>query len=102
MARAEKQEDILSYIKSQKERLRAEYHVRRIALIGSFARNEQGPESDIDLLIDLEENTSHIFEIKRSLRQELESRFGRHVEVASERFLKPYYREQILKEAIYV
>ena len=67
-----------------------------------FARNEQTSESDVDLLIDLEENTPRIYEVKRSLRKVLEQQFGRKVEIASERYLKPYYKKEILQDAIYV
>ena len=95
-------QQILDYINSNKSRLRTEYHVRRIALIGSFAREEQTPESDVDLLLDLEPGTPDIHMMKRKLRMELETEFGRNVELASERYLKPYYREEILREAIYV
>ena len=76
--------------------------MRKIALIGSFARNEQPPQSDIDILIDLDENTPDIFEVKRLLQQELENKFKRKVEIVSERYIKPYYREEILSEAVYV
>ena len=95
-------QQILDYINSNKERFRSEYHVRRIALIGSFAREEQRPESDIDLLLDLERDTPDIYEVKRKLKRELEAQFGRSVELASERYLKPFYKEQILHDAIYV
>jgi predicted nucleotidyltransferase len=95
-------EEIVAYIRSQMERLRIHYHVRKIALIGSFARDEQTPESDIDILIDLEDGTPNIYEIKRELRDAFELKFGRRVEIASERYLKPYYRDQILQEAVYV
>jgi uncharacterized protein len=102
MSRAQSKDDILSYIRSRKGALRSQYHVRKIALIGSFARNEQTSESDVDLLIDLEEDTPHIYEVKRSLRNELERQFGRKVEIASERYLRSYYRNEILRDAIYV
>ena len=46
-------QQILDYINSNKGRLQSEYHIRRIALIGSFARNEQRPDSDVDLLLEL-------------------------------------------------
>jgi predicted nucleotidyltransferase len=95
-------QQILDYINSNKNRLRTEYHVRKIALIGSFAREEQTPESDVDLLLDLEPDTQDIHMMKRRLRMELETEFGRSVELASERYLKPYYKEEILREAIYV
>ena len=95
-------QDIIRYLNSRKEHFRNEFHVRKIALIGSFARNEQHPRSDIDILIDIEEGTPDIFEVKRSLKRELEQEFSRTVEIASERYLKPYYREEILREAVYV
>lgn len=94
-------EDILEYLRSTKGHLRKTYHVRRIALIGSFARNEHRAQSDIDLLVDIEEGTPGLFDLKRALRAELEQAFGRPVDIASERYLKPYYRAHILQEAVY-
>ncbi len=101
-AKVSGRQQILDYILSNKGRLQSEYHVRKIALIGFFARDEQRPESDVDLLLDLEPDTPNIHETKLHLRSELEAAFGRPVELASERFLKPYYRDDILHEAIYV
>ena len=95
-------QEVIDYIHSHKERFRTSYHVRKIALIGSFARDEQTSESDVDLLLDIEEGTPDIYQLKRNLKEELERQFGRQVDLASERYLKPYYRNQILSEAIYV
>lgn len=95
-------EDILNYLNSQKREFREKYHVRKIALIGSFARDEQSPYSDIDILVDIEEGTPDIFEVKCALKKEMEQRFGRNVEIASERYLKPFFRTKILQEAVYV
>lgn len=95
-------QEILTYLTTQKERLREKYHVRRVAVIGSFARDEQSATSDIDLLLDLEKGTANIYEIKRTLKMQFERDLGRPVELASERYLKPYYKEEILREAIYI
>jgi predicted nucleotidyltransferase len=95
-------QEIIAYIDSHREQLRTRFHIRKIALIGSFARDEQTAESDVDLLLDLEEGTAGIYQLKRNLKDELERQFGRSVELASERYLKPYYKKQILQEAIYV
>jgi predicted nucleotidyltransferase len=94
-------QEILTYLKTQKNLLREKYHVRRVAVIGSFARDEQSATSDIDLLLDLE-GTANIFEIKRTLKKQFEQNLGRPVEFASERYLKPYYKAEILREAIYI
>jgi predicted nucleotidyltransferase len=95
-------QQIVAYLGSNRGQLRTQFHVRKIALIGSFARDEQTADSDIDLLIDLEEGTADIYLLKRNLKEKLEHEFGRSVELASERYLKSYYRKQILQEAIYV
>ena len=100
--RVNSRQEIVAYLDSHRDQLRTQFHVRKIALIGSFARDEQTAESDVDLLLDLEEGTPDIYHLKRSLKEELEQQFGRPVELASERYLKPYYRRQILQEAIYV
>jgi len=94
--------EVVAYLRSHRARFQREYHVRRIAVIGSFARGEQRPDSDLDILVDLEPGTDGIHRLKRQLRDELERKFGRKVEVASERYLKPYYRDAILREAVYV
>ena len=94
--------EIIDYLHSRKEHFRTAYGVKKLALIGSFARDEAGADSDIDLLVDLEENTPNIYELKQGLKQELEEWFHRLVEIPSERYLKPYYRDPILREAIYV
>jgi hypothetical protein len=95
-------QQIINYLDSRKGFFQQKYHVRKIALIGSYARNEQTAQSDVDILIDLEESTPDIFDVKRLLQQELEKEFNRKVEIASERYIKPYYREEILREAVYV
>jgi uncharacterized protein len=100
--RANTREEILTYLQGEKNRLQRRFHIRKIALIGSFAREEQGPESDIDFLVDIEEGTPDLYDLKRSLKTELENRFRRPVEIASERYLKSYYRDQIIKDAIYI
>jgi uncharacterized protein len=94
-------QDILLYLKTHKDYLSREYHIRTVGLIGSFSRNEQTPSSDIDLIVDIEPGTPSLYELKNRLRNELETQFGRRVEIASTRYLKPYFRDQILAEAIY-
>ena len=95
-------QDILEYLNSRMRDYRDRYRVRKMALIGSFARGEQDEQSDIDILVDIQEGTPDIFGVKRAMREELEQRFGRKVEIVSERYLRPYYRTEILEEAVYV
>jgi predicted nucleotidyltransferase len=69
-----------------------------VRVFGSMARGDAGPESDIDLLIDVGPHTSSWF--PAGLIMDLESLLGRKVEIVTERALDPYIREQVLHEAV--
>ena len=94
-------ESILNYIKANKKILQEQYAVEKIALFGSFARNEQTSNSDIDLLVTLRENTPDIYGTKQRLRELFGMHFNCNIDIASEKYLKPYIREEILREAQY-
>lgn len=79
-----------------------DYHVAKIALFGSFARNEQSENSDVDLLFEFEEGTQNVYELKERLKAFLSASFGRNIDLAREKYLKPYAKEEILKDALYV
>jgi uncharacterized protein len=94
-------ETILEFIRANKKMLKEQYSVEKIALFGSFARNEQTSESDIDLLITLKNNTPNIYETKQGLREFFGTHFHCNVDIATEKYLKPYIREEVLREAQY-
>lgn len=94
-------QDILTFLKIQKPLLQKQFHVAKIGLFGSFANEVASPNSDIDLLVEFEQGELNIFYIKRELREYLRKEFGREIDLANPNFLKPYYKEKILKAAIY-
>ena len=96
------QKEILDFLNENKSLLKSKYHITNIALFGSFARNEQKESSDVDLLIELEENTPNVYDLKSSLKNFLSQAFERSVDIAREKYLKPYAKEQILKDALFV
>ena len=69
---------ILKILRSHRARLAHEFGVRRIGLFGSYARNEQGATSDIDLLAEFDTPPGLKF---IELTEYLESLFGRSVDV---------------------
>lgn len=74
--------------------------IESIGLFGSFARNESGPESDVDILIGLKQPNLFSYAL---IQGQLESVFGRKVDlISSKSKLKDSFREQIEKEVIYV
>jgi uncharacterized protein len=73
------------------------HHASRVRLFGSAARGEDRPDSDIDLLVDFDEDSS-LFDLIRMSR-ELEALLGRTVDVVSAGGLKS--RDQaILAESV--
>lgn len=97
-----RKEDIFEFIRQNRLWLKEYFRIRKIAVFGSFVRNEQTDNSDIDLLIELEDNTPHIYEKKEELRQYFRNRFNRNVDIAREKYLKPYVKHQIIRESVYV
>ena len=64
----------------------ARNHASRVRLFGSAARGEDRPDSDIDLLVDFDDDSS-LFDLMRMSR-ELEALLGRPVDVVSAGGLK--------------
>ncbi len=95
-------EIILDFLRSQSQYLRNNYHILKIGLIGSFARDEQSDTSDIDLLVEFEPGTEDLFDLKLKLKDFLKSKFQRDVDICREKYLKPYIKEYLMKEVIYV
>jgi uncharacterized protein len=59
----------------------ARHHASRVRLFGSAARGDDRPDSDIDLLVDFDQDSS-LFDLMRMSR-ELEALLGRTVDVVS-------------------
>ncbi len=96
------QQNILNFLSDNKLFLREQFHVVKIGIFGSFARNEQNPDSDIDILIEMENNVSNVFDLKWNLREFLKNQFQRDVDICNSKHIKPYAKDYILKDAIYV
>lgn len=93
--------EILAFLQANQTLLKEKYHVSKIGLFGSFARDEATVESDVDIIIELD-NIDNVYDVKSSLREYLSQAFGRSVDLAREKYLKPYAKEQILKDTVYV
>lgn len=94
--------EIISFLQQNKDQLKKQYHITKIGLFGSFARDEQTDKSDVDLLIELDSDVTNIYDTKEALKSFLSNSFDRSVDLAREKYLKPYAKELILKDTIYV
>ena len=73
------------------------HKVKSISLFGSYVRNEQKENSDIDFLVDFGEGVT-LFDIVE-LEERLSDIFGKKVSIVSRRGLSKYIGPYILKEA---
>ena len=77
--------------------LATQHGARNIRVFGSVARGEDRPDSDVDLLVDVEPGRSLLDVI--ALQQDLEVLLGRPVDVQTDAGLSPYLQQRILAEA---
>ncbi len=73
--------------------------VRRLGVFGSVARNEAGPESDVDILVEFE-NVPDLLEFA-ALRDRLSEILGRPVDLTTPRALRQHLRSRVLDEVRY-
>jgi uncharacterized protein len=78
--------------------LRERYGVERVALFGSYVRNEQGNNSDLDVLVTLSRTLSLLDRV--GLRDDLADTLGVPVDVAVRDQLQARLARVILREAI--
>ena len=91
---------LLEQVQSKREdilRLAARRGARNVRLFGSVARNEAGPDSDVDFLVDLEPGRS-LLDLG-GLLMDLQKLMGCKVDVVTETGLRPRLRPRVLREA---
>jgi predicted nucleotidyltransferase len=79
-------------------RITARHGATEVRLIGSVARGEARPDSDVDLLVTWSEGASLLDQA--ALMLELENLLGRKVDIASDGWVKPSIREPVYRDAI--
>lgn len=75
----------------------ATFGLRRLALFGSVARDEAGPDSDVDVLVEFEGEPT--FKQYARLYDRLESLFPCSVDLVTETSLRPVLREHVEDDA---
>ena len=91
--------NIENKLKELKPILNKEYHVERIGYFGSYSRNEQNKDSDIDILVYFRKPLGwEFFDLQELLEKEL----GLKVDLVSEKALKEQLKQIILNSVKYV
>lgn len=74
------------------------HHIRELALFGSVLRDDFGPDSDIDVLIEFDPEARVGYLKFFHLQDELTALFGRKVDLFTPNSLKPFARKTALKD----
>jgi len=75
------------------------HRIRKLSLFGSVLRDDFGPESDIDVLVEFEPGVRVGLIGLQRVEDELSDLLGRSVDLNTPGFLSPYFRDQVLAEA---
>jgi hypothetical protein len=94
-------DQILTFLSQNKKLFRDRYHIIRIGIFGSYARGDQNIKSDIDLLVEFEDNTQDLYDLKLQLKDFFRTKLGIEVDICREKYIKPRIKKSILKETIY-
>ena len=80
------------------------HHIRWLALFGSVLRDDFGPDSDIDVLVEFEADRRYTYFTLARLEEELGNLLGRRVDLHIPKSLHPFLRDKVLDqaEAVYV
>ena len=92
--------EIIEYLKRFKEENKNKYHIERLGVFGSVARDTANDNSDIDIVVVL--TKQDLFEII-GIKQDLEENLKLPVDIVSYREkMNPFLKNRIDKEAVYV
>jgi predicted nucleotidyltransferase len=94
-------ERVLQVLRRHEQELRAR-GLTRLALFGSTARGDLGPQSDVDLLIEVDHASLFGLFAFLDLKNDLSSLLGRPVDLAFADAMRPRLRDAVLRDAVEV
>jgi uncharacterized protein len=93
-----RRDEVLAILAEHQDEIRAR-GVASLSIFGSVARDEAGPESDIDIFIEIGRRPFTLFDLV-NLKEFLEGILGSHVDLVIKSSIKDRIRENVLNEAI--
>ena len=95
------QKEILTFLSDNRKYFKENFNIVRIGLFGSYSRGDQTINSDIDLVVEFEENTSDLYEKKNRLKEYIKEKLGLNADICREKYIKPQIKKSILRETQY-
>ncbi len=73
-------------------------HIRKLSFFGSVLRDDFGPDSDVDILVEFE--SGHVPGLRFfTMERELSDLLGRKVDLNTVQSLSKYFKDRVLSEA---
>ena len=94
-----KRDDIIQQLTEHRQKI-IQFDVKSLAIFGSVARGESGPESDVDFLVEFKGRAT--LDRYMDLKFFLEDLLDCWVDLVTNKALKPRMRPHVQQEAIYV
>ena len=95
-------QDIFDVLHKRLPDLRERYGVRSLGVFGSYVRGEQRRDSDVDVLIEFDDDAKPGLFWFIDLQHELSDALGVKVDLVEKKGLKPYIGKRILEEVVYI
>lgn len=95
------QQELIRRLTEYAPKTRVFLKIQHLYLFGSYSRNEQQEDSDIDLVIDFKEGIGSLLDLV-AFQNDLEDIFHKKVEVFTQKSLSKYIREDVMNNAIKV
>lgn len=89
----------LETIRKHRDDIEARYGVRLVGVVGSVARGEERPESDIDIVFDMTEAGTTLFKLVRA-QFDLAEALGRSVDLVDRAALRPERRAYMERDLV--
>jgi predicted nucleotidyltransferase len=93
--------ELLALLSGKKELLRKNFGVIDLAIFGSYAKNLQKKDSDVDIYVQLKQEAK-TFDNLMELRFFLEEMLDRKVDLLTKESIREELQQKIFTEAVYV
>lgn len=93
--------DLVAALREQKELLAQKFGVQKLALFGSYIKNTQRDESDVDIFVELEPGFK-TFDNFMELKFCLEDTLHKKIDLGMKDSLREEIKVEVLREAVYV
>ena len=87
--------EVIKYLKSYKQKHPKDYHLIKLGLFGSVARDENSQESDLDIVVEFSQQNLFILS---GIKEDSKEQFNTDIDV----IINPKHIKQINKDVVYV